>query len=364
MLVSAAAAILSIPAFLSAGAHGVQPDRHPRTLAARCGAASAMYVPSCGSWFGTTGAPDLATAEAIAGRKADIYHEYKTFSSYAGARPFPGRSAQAAIDTHHMYFFGWKPRLADGTILPWSSVASGAMDADYVDVLAHKIRIWSSAHHHEKVFMSFHAEPEDEVGTYGTAGDYARAWRHIDMRFRADHARKSVIFVWDMTGYMSRVPQWNKLYPGDHVVDWLAWDPYGKTPSNPAAAPVVPFASAFGEAKGSSPDDSGSYRFYKWATGAGALAFGTNKVYVKPGSTRKPLMVAEFGVCWATSTVGQTERWYDRAARLIGRGHYRRVKAFVYFDVEACEKPTGSSTMAASFRRAVSVRRLQQPRPY
>jgi hypothetical protein len=212
--------------------------------------------------------------------------------------------------------------------------------------------------------MAFHAEPEDEVGVYGTAADYARAWRHIDSRFRAMGARKSVIFVWDMTGYMTRVPQWNTLYPGDRVVDWLAWDPYGKTPSNPPAAPVVPFSSAFGQANGSRPDDTGSTRFYKWADGAGATAPGTDKFYVKPGSHRKPLMVAEFGLCWASSTLGQAEQWYARAGTMIGRGRYRRVKAFVYFDVDACEKPTGSSTMAASFRRAVSVQRLRQPRPY
>jgi len=364
MLVSAAATILAIPTLLSAGIHGVRSAHHTRATAAKCGAVSAKYVPSCGSWFGTTGTPDLATAEALAGRKADIYHLYKYFWSYAGARPFPGRTAQAAIDTHHMYFFDWKPLLANGTIVPWSSVASGAMDADYVDVLARKIRIWSSLHHHEKVFMAFHAEPEDEVGTYGTASDYARAWRHIDKRFRINHARKSVIFVWDMTGYMTRVPLWNVLYPGDHVVDWLAWDPYGKTPSNPAAAPVVPFPSAFGEAAGSAPDDTGSTRFYKWADGAGALAPGTNTVYTKRGSRHKPLMVAEFGVCWATSTLAQTERWYARAAKMIGRGRYPLVKAFVHFEAEACEKPTGSAIMAANFRRAVSVRRLRQPRPY
>ena len=338
-------------------------SHHPR-FPAKCGAVSAKYVPRCGAWFGTTGAPDLATAEAIAGRGADIYHGYKNFSSYAGKFSFPGRQAQAAIDSHHMFFFSWKPRLEDGTIIPWAEVASGAMDANYVDVLARKIRAWSAAHHHLKVFMSFHAEPEDEIGTYGTAEDYARAWRHLDSRFRALGARKSVIFVWDMTGYMTRVPLWSALYPGDRVVDWLAWDPYGKTPSNPAAAPVVPFSSAFGEAGGSSPDETGSTRFYKWADGAGARTPGTDTVYVKRGSHRKPLMVAEFGVCWATSTLAQTQRWYERAAAMIGKGQYPLVKAFVYYDAEACEKPTGTSAMAASFRHAVSVPRLRQPRPY
>ena len=76
------------------------------------------------------------------------------------------------------------------------------------------------------------------------------------------------------------------------------------------------------------------------------------------------VMVAEFGVCWATSTLAQTQRWYERAAAMIGKGQYPLVKAFVYYDAEACEKPTGTSAMAASFRHAVSVPRLRQPRPY
>src|SRR5215831_15199961 len=81
MRLSAVAAILSIPLLVSAGvAHGVRAAQHPRAKAAKCGAVSAKYVPSCGAWFGTTGTPDLATAEAIAGRKSDIYHGYKDFS--------------------------------------------------------------------------------------------------------------------------------------------------------------------------------------------------------------------------------------------------------------------------------------------
>ena len=75
-------------------------------------------------------------------------------------------------------------------------------------------------------------------------------------------------------------------------------------------------------------------------------------------------MVAEFGVCWATSTLEQTQRWYARAATMIGKGQYRRVKAFVYYDAEGCEKPTGTAAMVASFRHAVSVPRHRQPRTY
>ena len=334
----------------------------PRT--ARCGNVNRYYVPSCGAWFGTTGAPDLATAERLAGRRADIFHEYKTLSSYSGGNPFPGAAAEAAIDTHHMYFFSWKPIFADGTIVPWARFADGEMDADYVDVLARKIRDWSEQHHGEKVFMAFHHEPEDDVGRFGTAADYVQAWRHIAARFVALHARRDVIFVWDMVGYETRVDEWNALYPGDRVVDWLAWDPYGKTQYAPASAPIVPFTTALGQYRGHGADVTGAYRFYKWATGTGAEDPRTGRIYAKVGSHRKPLMIAEFGVCWSPATLSSAESWYDQAATAIRSGAYPRVKAFLAFDLFDCFRPNASPQMEAGFRAAVGVPRLRQRTPY
>jgi hypothetical protein len=330
----------------------------------RCGGVSGLYVPSCGAWFGTTGAPDLAAAERFAGRRADIFHEYETFASYSGARPFPGAAAEAAIDTHHMFFFSWKPILADGTIVPWARIADGQMDAEYVDVLARKIRKWSAQHHGEKVFMAFHHEPENDIGKFGTASDYARAWRHIDARFVALHARRAVIFVWDMAGYETRVGEWNALYPGDRVVDWLAWDPYGKTQYSPPSAPILPFTTAVGQYRGGEADDTGAYRFYKWATGTGAEDPRSGRVFAKVGSHGKPLMIAEFGVCSSAATLASAELWYEQAATAIQGGAYPLVKAFVSFDFYDCFQPTESPQMEARFGAAVGVPRLRQPTPY
>ena len=337
------------------------PAKRPRPS---CGTVNARYVPRCGGWFGTTGAPDLATAESFAGRRADIFHEYMTFASYSGAKPFPGQSVEAAIDTHHMFFFSWKPLLADGTIVPWSRIADGQMDAQYVDVLARKIRDWSAQHHGEKVFMAFHHEPENDIGKFGTAADYARAWKHIAARFVALHARRAVIFVWDMAGYESRVGDWNALYPGDRVVDWLAWDPYGKTQYSPPSAPILPFTTALGQYRGSKADDTGAYRFYKWATGTGAEDPRSGRVYAKVGSHRKPLMIAEFGVCSTPATLASAARWYEQAAAAIQDGAYPRVKAFVSFDFYNCFQPTASPELQAMFRAAVGLPRLRQRTPY
>jgi hypothetical protein len=342
----------------------VHPARRAPTASTDCGKVSATYVPSCGAWFGTTGAPDLATAEGVAGRTADIFRQYKTFASYAGTKPFPGDAAQAAIDSGHMYFFSWKPKLADGGVVSWASVADGAMDAAYVEVLARKIRSWSETHGGKKVFMAFHHEPENDVGVYGSTADYVRAWRHINDRFVALGARSAVIFVWVMSGYRSRVHLWNSLYPGDDVVDWIGWDPYGRTQYTPATASVVPFLSALGEDQGTSPDSTGWYRFYKWATGIGAQDSGSGQILAKAGSHTKPIMVAEFGVCWNTDTLSQATHWYVDAAASIDANRYPLVKAFTYFNVYECFQPTGSAAMKANFRAAVSVSRLRPTRPY
>jgi hypothetical protein len=350
----------------------VMPLRPPATMArlaplpaggGMCGAVDARYVPSCGAWFGATGAPNLAAAEFFAGRRADIFREYKTFASYARAAPFPGAAASAAIRTHHMFLFSWKPMLGDGTIVPWARVADGEMDAAYVDPLARKIRRWSALHQGRKVFMAFHHEPEDDIGRFGTPSDYVRAWRHIDARFIALHARRAVIFVWDMGGFRTRVDDWNALYPGDRVVDWLAWDPYGKTQYASPSAPITPFETAVGEYEGNSPDSTGKYRFYKWATGAGAVD-PSGHVFAKIGSHKKPLMIAEFGVCWNAITLGPAEKWYEAAAEAIRDGAYPQVKAFLSFDRPPCFRPTASPQMQASFRAAVTAPRLRQQRPY
>ena len=325
---------------------------------------SSIYVPSCGAWFGTTGTPDLTSAEGVAGRTADLFRQYKSFASYAGTSPFPGQTAQAAIDSGHMYFFSWKPRLADGSAVPWARVADGSMDAAYVDVLARKIRSWSATHGGKKVFMAFHHEPENDVGPYGSPADYVRAWRHVNDRFVALGARSAVIFVWVMSGYQTRVHLWNSLYPGDDVVDWVGWDPYGRTQYTPPTGSVVPFLTALGEDQGTSPDTTGWYRFYKWATGVGAQDSASGQTFAKDGSHTKPIMVAEFGVCWNTATLSQATQWYADAASSLGADRYPLVKAFTHFNVYDCFQPTGSAAMKANFRAAVSVSRLQQTRPY
>jgi hypothetical protein len=104
--------------------------------------------------------------------------------------------------------------------IPWRNVANGSEDAQ-IDKTAAHIKAFG-----KKVFLSFHIEPESKVGTYGSVGDFAAAWRHVHDRFARDGVT-NVVWVWNVVGYGAYYSQYlGGLYPGDAYVDWIAWDPY------------------------------------------------------------------------------------------------------------------------------------------
>ncbi len=49
----------------------------------------------------------------------------------------------------------------------------------------------------------------------------------------------NTVFVWNIMGYEGWVDYLDALYPGDQYVDWLAYDPYGKSDNKPTMAEVV-----------------------------------------------------------------------------------------------------------------------------
>ena len=100
------------------------------------------------------------------------------------------------------------------------------MDPELDRLAAHMGRTWS-----EPFFLTIHHEPEEEVreipGSGYRADDYAAMFRHVVERLRAQGVVNAVR-VFDVMGTAKYVPrEWfDRLYPGDDVVDWVAWDPY------------------------------------------------------------------------------------------------------------------------------------------
>jgi glycosyl hydrolase family 26 len=326
---------------------------------------SAIYVPACGAWHGVEpGVQTLAQFEATVGRPAQIFHQYLSFQSHdSAAKPFPKAAALEAIAGGRMYMFNLKPRDAAGTVYPWAGVASGVHDGELV-ALMDNIARWAATAGGKKVFMAFHHEPEDDVGgPYGSAADYVAAYRHVYDLAVARHVRDSLIFVWDVGGYKTRVHQWNELYPGDGYVDWLGYDAYGGLCTDTVAPTAL--TKSLGEGAGADVDDTGKYRFYKWATGVGAVdTDGT--VSVKPGDPGKPVMLAE----WATkgadggSEAVQAQFYRDAQRLIVEQAAYSRIKAYVLWQGLDCNSFVGRPGAAQAYRDLVSTGYFNPAPPY
>jgi hypothetical protein len=298
------------------------PDRVAEQARPAC-PVSKILVPSCGRWLGVapgalTGedpAAALTAFEAEIGRPVDIYHAYHT-----DADVFPtAQEIAIARDPNHprMLFLNWKPDRE----VTWSQVADGAADAR-IDALARRLRTTFP----DRFFLTIWHEPENDVvpqaGSGMTALDYAAMFRHVITRLRADGAT-GVVSVMDYIG----APKWGskswfpQLYPGDGVVDWIAYDPY----INAAPQAGRP-ADLSGLANRTGPGWPG---FYTWAARQ------------HPG---KPLMMAEFGVFERN---GQTNRKAALFARILGQlPKFPRLRALVYFD--SPQAPKGDTSIASS----------------
>jgi hypothetical protein len=299
-------------------------DRPQCTLGAR-------LVPTCGVLWGVapaahTGvsrAAGLAAFEADTGRRQDIYHAY-----HRGRQLFPTAEEVAIAAEGRLLFLNWKPLRWS-----WAQVAYGAADS-YLDRLADHIATTFP----EPFYFTVHHEPEDDVrperDSGWQAGDYAAMYRHVVERLRSRGLSNLVTVM----AYMA-YEQWNtrpwfpELYPGDDVVDWIAWDAYAH--SDPGYG-HGDFAEMLNRRSSRYPDWPG---FYTWATRQ---------------FPDKPFMLAEWGVWHSGRNPRHMARFYDSVARQIPL--FPRLKALVYFDTPAdqrrrASRPGTTEAGLAAYRR-------------
>ena len=261
---------------------------------------SDLLVPSCGAWFGaSTPSLDgtynypvgLGEYERAALNTPDILHFYKR-----GAKQFPTTAEVMQSERpgrqRSMLMYNWKP----SSELTWRQIANGAADAT-IDQVA----IGLNAYRH-RFFLAIHHEPENEEGPAGsgmTAGDYVDMFRYVVTRLRADGVTNAV-FVMNYMGFSRWAPTVDSFYPGDDVVDWLAYDPYG-------FAAETDFALLL-----NSPIDWPG--FYSWATAKA------------PG---KPLMLGEWG--FDPRSQPNAAAIIDAAPDVVA-GQFPMLKALVYWN--------------------------------
>jgi hypothetical protein len=262
---------------------------------------SDLLVPSCGAWLGASTAAssgqknsaDYATGldqyEAIAGNVPDILHFYKS-----GAAKFPNAAEIAMANRpgkqRSLLLYNWKP-----TSGPWSDVAKGSADSAIATVAA------SLKAYPHKLFLTIWHEPENDVGAAGRSeADYVSMYRYVVTKLRSLGVTNAV-FVMNYMGFSGWSGMVDPLWPGNDVVDWIAYDPYGFKSHHD-------FGEFLDTASKSWPG------FYSWATAKA------------PG---KPIMLAEWGFDLRETTAAP--QILDGAVPII-QSRFPMLKALVYWN--------------------------------
>lgn len=184
-------------------------------------AVSGSPVAASGVWLGVQVTPGstgsaqktLGHLETRLGRRFDLVYQQLRWDE-----PLERLAALNAGRPERIPLLGWNPTSSDGSSVPWPLIATGREDAR-LTAMATKLKAVP-----RRVFLAFAHQPETEVGNgYGTAADYALAYRHVHDLF-AGLGVTNVVWVWSMTSATKWASLHAQLYPGDAYVDWLAFD--------------------------------------------------------------------------------------------------------------------------------------------
>ncbi len=297
----------------------------PAPTPADCGK-EANLVPCSGILTGSTGdfaadngttqsqGQDFTRQERAIGTDFDVYHEYNQWRDLVD-KSWPSAET-AAIATDHIVLANWKS--PTGSPSDWARIADGDFDAD-IRAAAAQVRAFE-----EPVFLAFFHEPEDNIKSAAggdravedrLVADYAAAFTRLREVFDAEGATNAV-WVWNIQGWSGHERLYNAgLYPGDDVIDWVAYNAYnwhgcdnhGDKPTWTAVADV--------------------YKpFYEWMNSAGPN---------RPGAD-KPVMLGEWGSeeNRNASNSDQTKAEWIDDFRVRIPAEFDRIKAVIYFDTE------------------------------
>ena len=276
-------------------------------------------VPRCGILWGVApgaftdqrGPVALAAFERKTERHQDIYHAYHRGQTQL----FPTRDEISIARQHgneRILFLNWKP---SGT--SWAKIAAGDPATDkFLDRLAKHI----NTNFPEQFFFTVHHEAEDNVrekpGSGYTAADYSAMFRHVVQRLRA-HGVDNLVTVLVHMAYVPHTTQswFDKMYPGDDVVDWIGFDTYAYSDPGYGHGDFQELLNRRMESKPSWPG------FYNWAVR-------------KHGD--KPLMVAEWGVWGSRKNPAHKAEFYREVARQITS--FPNIRAMVHFETPHNQK--------------------------
>jgi chitodextrinase len=235
--------------------------------------------------------------------KLDFVHTYRAPGQVIGSWE------KTMINRAGTYLqLNWKP-----TETTWA--AADGRDATVnanIDLMANSVKSVAP----KKVFLTVFHEPENDVtagtggtgcspsnGSYGSPADYRAMWQNVRNRFDALGV-SNVVWSMNYMGYVSYdcyVPQ---LWPGNHLVDWVTWDPYD--------GGTATYASSVS-------------RFYNRLLSTSDATHDYNS---------KPWGLAEFGY-WnqnGDSTPAEAVKYWQQAQASVETNQFPRLKMYSVFD--------------------------------
>ena len=271
---------------------------------------NAVLVNPCRPWLGAsvnnypqvmaTLKPQVLYHEQRIGRQVDIVHAYNNpgvtltaDETYFATRP----------DT--MLYLNWRPALT------WAD-ANGSNPATNasIDAVAQSIQALGAT----KIFLAVYHEPEKDVsgapagctspgpGTAGTTEDYRAMWANVRARFDALGV-SNVVWVMNYMSFASYRCMDADLWPGNNLVDWVAFDNYG-TGGQPSFVTNVGSMYDFLNSTSDADHDYAS----------------------------KPYALAEWGIHGTTVTPQQTYDYSDQAEAAVEGDAFPNLKAYMIFD--------------------------------
>ena len=287
----------------------LQSSTTPAVAAEEC-TVSAILVNSCRPWPGVVadGYPGVAgwrnqvlAHEQRIGRQVDMVHQYH-----------PPGAVNAALTADELYFVNrgtivflmWRP------ITRWVDGGGGnaAINA-HIDQMANSIKTVAPA----KIMLTLHGEPERFVtpgtsacpylkGNYGSPAQYRAMWQNVRNRFDALGV-DNVVWAMNYLGYYRWDCLFPELWPGNHLVDWVVWDPY-----------IGPSERW---------DDFVGYMYNALETKSDA----------QHAYTSKPWGIAEFGY-WYGTNQSEAYRMYDDIKASLNAGRFPRLKLYEPYDTK------------------------------
>jgi len=298
-------------------------------------AESDLWIPTCGALLGVAvtnaDSKDLSAFENQIGRPDDVVRIYHTPGSWTALTA----DELAYLSAGRKLLESVKPSSSWANAVGVANGGSATVDSQMTS-LAKSI----AAVRPSKIMLIIWHEPENDVtgsvagANAGTTAQYVEMWHNVRNIFDANGAT-NVIWCWDVENYSPLRYLLAPLWPGNTNVDWVMWDQYQSSASDPYANVLQ--------------------NCYAWMT---ANSTSTNNYLSKPWG------LAEWGVginSYVPTVAAQTNGINSLNEGLNQSSQFPKIKLVEYFDEGASALLPGAMSSYSNFANSVYMEQKCSP---